>query len=138
MTLNGDGSFSYTPTTCGVPDSFTYRADDGPWNLTVPLSQFSNTVSVAVTVSCASGGGGGGGGNAAPTANPDTFTVVTGASQTLDVLANDTDPDNNPLTITSVTTQAPMPGAPARRAPCRPRHRASPTRRPRRSSGASA
>ena len=54
LTLNPNGSFVYTPNKCGVADSFTYTADDGPWSVdpTIALSQPSNTVAVAVIVKC--------------------------------------------------------------------------------------
>lgn len=39
--------------------------------------------------------------NTAPTANPDTATTVQGQAVTIDVLANDTDPDQDPLTISA-------------------------------------
>ena len=54
LTLNQNGSFVYTPNKCGVADSFTYTADDGPWSVdsTIALSQPSNTVAVAVIVDC--------------------------------------------------------------------------------------
>jgi hypothetical protein len=38
-----------------------------------------------------------------PTANDDTATITEGDSATIDVLANDTDPDGDPLTVVSVT-----------------------------------
>ena len=43
--------------------------------------------------------------NRPPSANPDTFNVVAGAGPVvLDVLANDFDPDNDPLSVLSATT----------------------------------
>jgi|GEM_PF-2232355 len=41
-----------------------------------------------------------------PVANPDTYSVLPGATATLDVLHNDTDPDNDVLTILSFTKPA--------------------------------
>ncbi|WP_159977074.1 M57 family metalloprotease [Roseobacter cerasinus] len=45
-------------------------------------------------------------GNAVPTARDDSATVEEGATITLSVLDNDTDPDGDPLTITEVNGQA--------------------------------
>jgi VCBS repeat-containing protein len=42
--------------------------------------------------------------NNAPIANPDTATTGVGTPVTIDVLANDVDPDGDALTVTSVTT----------------------------------
>lgn len=42
----------------------------------------------------------------APIAGADSATITTGTSQVIDVLANDSDPDNDPLTIVSTTTPA--------------------------------
>lgn len=41
----------------------------------------------------------------APTANPDTATVDEDGDLPIDVLANDTDPDGQPLTVTSATAE---------------------------------
>ena len=67
-------------------DNFTYTLNGG------------STATVAVTVTCV---------DDAPTAVNDTATVAedSGASS-IDVLANDTDPDGGPKTITSVTQPA--------------------------------
>lgn len=48
----------------------------------------------------------GGGGNQPPIAVNDTASVSAGGSVTINVLANDSDPDGNPLTVVSVTTPA--------------------------------
>ena len=50
--------------------------------------------------------GGSGGSNQAPDAvnDYDTWVAYVPAARTVNVLANDTDPDSNPLTITSVST----------------------------------
>lgn len=44
--------------------------------------------------------------NRAPLAAADSYTVVAGVAQTLDVLANDSDPDGNALSIAAVATPA--------------------------------
>jgi hypothetical protein len=44
--------------------------------------------------------------NHPPVAQNDTATTATGAAVTINVLANDSDPDGDPLTVTTVTTPA--------------------------------
>ena len=67
-------------------DDFTYTLNGG------------STATVAVTVTCV---------DDAPTAVNDTKTVAEDSGPTaIDVLANDTDPDGGPMTITSVTQPA--------------------------------
>jgi hypothetical protein len=89
LTLNPDGSFTYTPTAAYVgPDSFTYRATD-------PNNANSNTVTVSITVLTT---------NVAPVAVADTFTAYAFIGATipaLGVLANDTDADG-PAALTAV------------------------------------
>ncbi len=85
LVLNIDGSFVYTPNVNFVgDDTFTYQANDG--------SLLSNTAVVTITVTNE---------NDPPTAvpdeyatNEDTTLIVTAPG----VLANDTDPENDPLT----------------------------------------
>jgi VCBS repeat-containing protein len=98
LTLNADGSFDYTPNPNfnGV-DSFTYTANDGTAD--------SNTTTVTITVNPV---------NDPPTASDDSGTVAQG--DTLNVaapglLANDSDPDNDPLTVTSTPIIAPANGS---------------------------
>jgi hypothetical protein len=53
LTLTGNGGFTYQPTSgYDGPDSFTYKTDDGFWSgdPSVPLSGFSDTVTVSITV----------------------------------------------------------------------------------------
>jgi VCBS repeat-containing protein len=88
LTLNANGSFTYTPTLGYTgADSFTYHANDGSLN--------SNIVTASLTVSA----------NNAPNAvNDGPVTVVAGSGYTpIDVLANDTDADGNTLTVTAVS-----------------------------------
>ena len=84
--INSDGTVSYTPTTgtTATTDAFTYSISDGNGGTS------SATVSVYIA-------------NQAPVANDDVAVHAT-AAVTIDVLANDYDPDNDPLTITSVGT----------------------------------
>ena len=96
--LAADGSFVYTPGAgYSGADSFTYKAYDG--------SQQSAAVTVNLTVGTGSSGGGGGGGptNHAPVASPDSVSVAAGGSVSISaatLLANATDADGDPLTVT--------------------------------------
>lgn len=87
LTLNANGTFSYTHNGFeSTTDSFRYKANDG--------TSDSNTVTVTITITPV---------NDPPTANDDTYTVEATSSNTLDVLANDTDPDlADTITIVSV------------------------------------
>jgi len=86
LQFNSNGTFVYTPTTGYTgADSFTYRAGDG--------SLFSSPTVVALTVLNSS---------SPPVANNDTtYTIAANNPLTvpisLGVLANDTDPENDPL-----------------------------------------
>ncbi len=89
ITLNPDGSFTYTPTLNDTgPDTFTYRATDG--------TVFSTPVTVTLNVR-----------PGAPITDPDTYSTIAGATPTVPVatgvLSNDTDPNGLPLTATLVS-----------------------------------
>jgi hypothetical protein len=73
----------------GAPQrsEIVYQIDDGQGNVAV------GRVLVAVVEDAAD--------NTAPVANPDISRVVLGESVLVDVLANDTDPDGDPITVTS-------------------------------------
>ncbi|MDO0972857.1 beta strand repeat-containing protein [Mycolicibacterium frederiksbergense] len=87
LTLNTDGSFTYTPTTnYNGTDSFTYTATDG--------TATSNTATVTVTVNAV---------NDAPVAVSNSYTTNEDTQLTGNVLTNDTDADGNTLTATLVT-----------------------------------
>ncbi|MEW6101505.1 MAG: Ig-like domain-containing protein [Candidatus Omnitrophota bacterium] len=90
LTLNSDGSFTYTPNANfnGV-DAFTYVANDGSVN--------GNIATVDITVNPT---------NDAPVANNDSTTTNQNTAVSINVLANDTDLDNNPLTVTNLTNGA--------------------------------
>jgi RHS repeat-associated protein len=94
LTLNSDGSFSYTPNTDFVgTDNFTYRANDG----TVNSDNFA-TVSINVLA-----------GNTPPVANPDSYILDEDTILTIDapgVKGNDTDAENDSLTVNLVSTVA--------------------------------
>jgi len=84
LTFNPDGSFNYTPNQgFAGTDSFTYEANDGISN--------SNPATVTITVT-----------NQPPVANNDTYVTylnqTLGTSATTGVLANDKDPNGDPLT----------------------------------------
>jgi VCBS repeat-containing protein len=91
LTLNSNGSFTYTPTSGYTgTDTFTYRANDGTAN--------SNTATVTITIS---------GGNTPPVAVNDTYTTNEDTALNVSapgVLSNDTDADGNPLTAALVAT----------------------------------
>ena len=85
LTLNGDGSFSYTPHAgFAGTDSFTYRAFDGA------LYSDSATVSITVVASVNSPPVAGNDSASAPMRKTTSYTPVVIA-----VLANDSDPDGN-------------------------------------------
>jgi subtilisin family serine protease len=92
LQLRPDGSFSYSPPAGGVPPgtiSFSYRVSDGV--------AAGNVATVTVTL------------NRAPLAADDAFTLATPdasgayAVASPGVLANDSDPDGNPLGASLVT-----------------------------------
>jgi VCBS repeat-containing protein len=87
LTLNLDGSFTYTPAAnYDGPDSFTYAAADG--TATTPA------VTVGLTVA---------GANDAPTPGDDAAALKLKRSVTISVLTNDTDPEGNPFSIQGFT-----------------------------------
>ena len=90
LTLNGDGSFNYTHNGSETTsDSFTYKANDGAVD--------SKTATVTITVTPV---------NDPPIGNNDTYAVAEGASLTTPakgVLANDTDPEDDPLSAILVS-----------------------------------
>jgi VCBS repeat-containing protein len=86
LTLNADGSFTYTPDSNfnGI-DSFIYHANDD--------SADSNTATVTITVDAV---------NDPPVAGDDSISVDEGGNVMAEVLSNDTDPDS-PLSYANVT-----------------------------------
>ncbi len=87
LTLNPDGSFSYTPNANFYgTDSFTYTAQNGV--------AVSNTATESITV------------YSVPVANNDSYTTNVDTTLSVSapgVLSNDTNADNNPLTATLST-----------------------------------
>jgi VCBS repeat-containing protein len=90
LTLNADGSFTYTPAAnFNGTDTFTYRASDG--------SAQSNLATVTITVNPVSD---------APVATNDAYSTAEDTPLTVaapGVLGNDTDPDSSTLTAAVVT-----------------------------------
>ncbi|BEL11072.1 hypothetical protein Q0Z83_092630 [Actinoplanes sichuanensis] len=80
VVLNGDGTLTYTPDSgFRGTETFDYTVSDGRDSVT-------GTVTIAVA-------------NAVPVARPDSFTVSSNAPTSLDVLANDDDPNGDTLTV---------------------------------------
>jgi hypothetical protein len=94
VTRGGNGELIYTPNSdgsaCGLDDSFTYTISDG--NGGVDTATVTVSVDEAELV------------NTAPTAVDDSATTKEGESVILDSLSNDSDPENDTLTITGVGT----------------------------------
>jgi FtsP/CotA-like multicopper oxidase with cupredoxin domain len=83
LVLNQNGSFTYTPATAFFGQvAFTYKANNGT---------DSNVATVTIRV------------NRPPVAVNDAATTQPNTAVTVNVLANDSDPENQPLTITGVT-----------------------------------
>jgi large repetitive protein len=95
LTLNQDGSFSYTHDGSETTsDSYTYKVNDGQVN--------GNTVTVSITVTPV---------NDAPKAVADSYTVAEGGTLTIPasgVLTNDTDVDSN--TLNAIVVAGPTKG----------------------------
>ncbi|WP_418315391.1 Ig-like domain-containing protein [Piscinibacter sakaiensis] len=95
LTLNADGSYQYKPSDAAQAlddgdsrtDQFSYTVTDGSLNATT-------TLTITVT-----------GVNDGPVAVDDTGNTREGVPVTVAVLANDTDADNDPLTVTQVNGQ---------------------------------
>ncbi|WP_420641694.1 Ig-like domain-containing protein [Candidatus Leptofilum sp.] len=97
VTLNANGTFTYMPASqFDGTDSFTYHANDGFAD--------SNIATVTINVT---------GTNDNPTANSDTYatdedTVRTVSLPADGLLDNDTDPENDPLTVTGFDATSSM------------------------------
>src|SRR5262245_31328407 len=93
LTLNADGSFTYTPAAnYNGPDTFTYKANDGQAD--------SAVVTVSLTVTSVPD---------VPVAGNDSYTVAEDGILTVNVpgvLANDSDGDGDPLTAILVNGAA--------------------------------
>jgi VCBS repeat-containing protein len=93
LSLSPSGRFTYTPNTGFTgPDSFTYRVSDGP--------TASGIATALISLAPA---------NSAPTAAGDNFTMAEDRLLSVaapGLLANDADPENNPLAAAVVTGPA--------------------------------
>jgi VCBS repeat-containing protein len=90
VTLNANGSFTYTPDpNFHGTDTFTYEVTDGGLD-SIPGTVTINVLSV----------------NDAPNANNDAAATPTGKPVTIPVLANDSDVDADPLQVASFTAPA--------------------------------
>ncbi|WP_420464453.1 retention module-containing protein, partial [Panacagrimonas sp.] len=96
VTINPDGTVTYTPNpgTSGN-DSFTYTISDGQGG--------TDTATVTVTVNEVIDPPPPPPDNTAPDAVNDSVTIATNAPVIIQVLGNDSDPENDPLTVTGVT-----------------------------------
>jgi subtilisin len=77
--------------------------DDSGDGIKEPLLDVGSSAAFAPSMVSGSGGSGGGDTNAAPVANDDTGSTQKDISVTTNVLANDTDADGDPLTVTNLT-----------------------------------
>jgi LPXTG-motif cell wall-anchored protein len=98
LTLNADGSFTYTPDAdYHGPDSFTYTANDG--------SADSNTATVNITVASV---------NDAPSATTDSYDATEDTPLVVDaasgVLDNDNDADSDVPTVNTPQVSGPLHG----------------------------
>ena len=98
LTLNSDGSFTYTPDAdYNGTDTFTYKvSDEGNWHLHGLLGLFgggghTDTAAVTISVTAAS--------NQAPVAGDDNVSTNEDTYVTFAVLTNDTDADGDPLSV---------------------------------------
>ncbi|MEO8683834.1 MAG: Ig-like domain-containing protein, partial [Devosia sp.] len=90
VVINQNGTVTFTPTAnYSGTDTFSYTISDGHGG--------TSSASVNLTINPV---------NDAPVATVDTGAVETGNSVILNVLANDTDVESNPLTVTGVSTPA--------------------------------
>ena len=87
-------TITYVPKNPGGTGTFTFEYEVSDNN--------GGTDTATVTVTVVSGGGG----NNPPIANNDSATTIEATPVTINVLANDTDPDGHPMSVTSVTAPA--------------------------------
>ncbi len=86
VAINADGSYSYTPAAnFSGTDSFTYTVTDGT---------LTDTGTVTLTVAAINDG---------PAAGADTASTAEDTPVMIDVLANDSDVDGDPLSVTGAT-----------------------------------
>ena len=93
--VNADGTITYTPNAdFSGTDTFTYEISDGNGG--------TDIATVTVTVDEV---------NNAPHAKDDSATGVAGRPETINLVGNDSDPDGDDLTITSIAGQDVQPGS---------------------------
>ncbi len=107
FTLNSDGSFDYTPEADwnGI-DQFTYYVNDGYFNSTTEPAAGPATVTITVTAV-----------NDAPRPTDDSYTLFEDTTLTVDaaddptpplgLLANDVEPDAQPMAVTTTAISGP-------------------------------
>src|SRR6056297_1631204 len=87
VTVEDDNSLTYTPNAGFTgPDTITYEISDGAGG--------TATASVAMSVAAA---------NSAPLAEDDTAETTEDTAVSIDVLGNDSDPDGDPLSVTTAS-----------------------------------
>ncbi|MEL6421181.1 MAG: Ig-like domain-containing protein, partial [Pseudomonadota bacterium] len=104
LTVQPDGSYAYDPNgqfeSLGdgdtASDSFTYEITDGEGGFSTAVANLTIT-----------------GVNDPPIAEDDTYTTPEDVPLTFDPRDNDTDPENDPLTVTEVDGQPVTPGGPS-------------------------
>lgn len=90
LSLNANGGFTYSPSAnYNGSDQFTYKANNG---------FDSNVATVTITVTPV---------NDPPVAVNDAASAFTNTATTINVLANDTDPEGNTLTVASLSAVSP-------------------------------
>ncbi len=94
VTVNSNGTYTYTPANGYTgTDTFSYQVCDyGNPSQCSTATVAINVIPLTNPLT-----------NDPPVANNDTYTVEQGQTATVKVLANDSDPDGNTLTVTSVT-----------------------------------
>jgi hypothetical protein len=93
LALNANGSFVYTPNgNFNGEDRFTYRADDGAFHGTGGEPTDVGTVTISVTAQ-----------PDAPSAVNDSISTTKNASKSVNVLANDSDPDGDAISVSGHT-----------------------------------
>ncbi len=101
--INADSTITYTPITgFSGSDSFQYTVSDSVTG--------TATAEVTVTVTAAPATPATASVNASPVAVDDEFIVGVGSNTRLDVLANDSDPDSDPLTLSLDASNPPVNG----------------------------
>lgn len=100
--LSGDGmTLKILDTTNGWAGTLTYRYENATADSTISVESFAD-----ITFTVPANGGGNGSTNEPPVAEEDLAETTINTAVTIGVLANDSDSDDDPLTIDSVTEPA--------------------------------